>query len=223
MKILALCSLALLMLSPALVRADDLHQRIRTATHIVAERQGSVDPIPQVLLAQARGVAIGTITKAGLGIGGQGGEGVVLLHYLGDAHPTWSAPVAFSTSGGTIGAQIGFTTIRYIIILNTDAAVRMFTSPGKVAFDAQATGTAGGDTAREGESTDEMRRHSMIIFKETGGLYGGATLGGTSVQVDDDCNQEAYGDGIYVRDILSGKVPKPASASRLYALLDGIR
>ena len=41
------------------------------------------------------------------------------------------------------------------------------------------------------------------------------------MQVDDDCNQEAYGDGIYVRDILSGKVPKPASADHLYALLNG--
>ena len=223
MKILALCSLALLTFSTVLVRADDLHQRIRTATHILEERQGSVDPIPADLLAHARGIAIGTITKAGLGIGGQGGEGVVLLHYLGDAQPSWSAPVAFSTTGGTIGAQIGFTTIRYIIILNNDSAVRLFTSPGKVSFDATATGTAGGDTAREGESTDEMRQHAMIIFKETGGLYGGATLGGTSVQVDDDCNQEAYGDGVYVRDILSGKVPKPAAATKLYALLDGQR
>ena len=223
MKFFALCLLALFTFAPAVVRADDLHQRIRTATHIVAERQGSVDPIPTELLAHARGVAIGTITKAGLGIGGQGGEGIVLLHYLGDARPTWSAPVAFTTSGGTIGAQIGYTTIRYIIVLNSDAAVRMFTSPGKVAFDAQATGTAGADTAREGESTDQLRRHSMIIYKDTGGLYGGATLGGTSVQVDDDCNQEAYGDGIYVRDILSGKVPKPASAAHLYSLLDGIR
>ena len=211
------------MLSSALVHADNLHQRIRVATHIVEERQGSVDPIPAYILAHARGVAIGTITKAGLGIGGQGGEGIVLLHYLGDAHPTWSAPVAFTTSGGTIGAQIGYTTIRYIIVLNTDNAVRMFSSPGKVGFDATATGTAGGDTAREGESTHELSRHAMIIYKETGGLYGGATLGGTSIQVDDDCNQAAYGDGIYVRDILSGKVPKPESVRHLYSLLDGMR
>ena len=187
------------------------------------ERQGSVDPIPAYVLAHARGVAIGTITKAGLGIGGQGGEGVVLLHYLGDANPTWSAPVAFTTSGGTIGAQIGYTTIRYIIILNTDNAVRMFTSPGKVSFDATATGTAGADTAREGESTDQQRRHAIIIYKETGGLFGGATLGGTSVQVDEDCNEAAYGDGVYVRDILSGKVRKPNAAGHLYSLLGGGR
>src|SRR6201999_3952259 len=88
MKLLALCSVVLLTFSTALVRADDMHQLIRTATHIVEERQGSVDPIPQSILQGARGVAIGTITKAGLGIGGQGGGGVVMLHYLGDAQPT---------------------------------------------------------------------------------------------------------------------------------------
>lgn len=223
MKILALCSIALLTFSTAVLRADNMHQRIRTATHILEERQGSVDPIPADILAHARGIAIGTITKAGLGIGGQGGDGIVLLHYLGDARPTWSAPVAFTTTGGSVGAQIGYTTIRYIIILNSDSAVRMFTSPGKVSFDATASGTAGADTAHEGESTDQARRHAMIIYKETGGVYGGATLGGTSVQVDNDCNQAAYGDGIYVRQILSGKVPKPASAGRLYAILDGTR
>jgi lipid-binding SYLF domain-containing protein len=223
MKILALCSIALLTLSTALVRADNLHQRIRTATHILEQRQGSVDPIPADILAHARGIAIGTITKAGLGLGGQVGDGIVLLHYTGDANPTWSAPVAFTTTGGSVGAQIGYTTIRYIIILNTDNAVRMFTSPGKVTLDATATGTAGADTAREGASTDRLRRQAMIIYKETGGVYGGATLGGTSVQVDDDCNQAAYGDGVYVRQILSGKVPKPQSAGHLYALLGGTR
>jgi lipid-binding SYLF domain-containing protein len=223
MKFIALASVVLLTFSAMLVRADNLHERIRTATHMLAARQGSDAPIPAEILAHARGIAIGTITKAGIGIGGQGGEGIVMLHYLGDANPTWSAPVAFNMSGGSIGAQLGYTTIRYIIILNTDAAVRLFTSPGKMSWDATATGTAGDDTAREGESTEDMERHSMIIYKETGGLFGGATLGGTSVQVKDEVNQEAYGDGVYVRDILGGKVQKPHSADHLYALLNGGR
>jgi len=223
MKLIALASVLLLTFSATLVRADNLHERIRTATHMLEARQGSDAPIPTEILSRARGIAIGTITKAGIGIGGQGGEGIVLLHYLGDAHPTWSAPVAFNMSGGSVGAQLGYTTIRYIIILNTDSAVRLFTSPGKMSWDATATGTAGDDTAREGESTQDMERHSMIIYKDTGGLFGGATLGGTSVQVKDSVNQEAYGDGVYVRDILTGKVQKPRSADHLYALLDGGR
>jgi lipid-binding SYLF domain-containing protein len=219
MKFIALLSFALLTLSTALVRADSLHQRIFTATRILEERQGSLSPIPLEVLAHARGVAIGTITKAGLGIGGQGGEGIVVLHYLGDKPATWSPPVAFNTSGGSLGAQIGFTTIRYIIILNSDDAVRLFTSPGKMTFDATATGTAGADTGREGETTGSLERRAMIIYKETGGLFGGATFGGTSIEVKDEINQAAYGDHVYVRDILAGKVQAPRSAKRLDEIL----
>jgi SH3 domain-containing YSC84-like protein 1 len=223
MKFTTLLTVALLTLSTALVQASNLHERIYKATEILEQKQGSLSPIPADILAHARGIAIGTITKAGLGIGGQGGEGIVLLHYLGGNPVTWSAPVAFDMSGGSLGAQIGFTTIRYIIVLNTDAAVRMFTSTGKMTFDATATGTAGTDTGREGESTDDLERHAMIIYKETGGLYGGATFGGTSVKVDDDVNQATYGENVYVRDIFSGRVQAPRSAHRLYDLLNSIR
>ena len=220
MKLTTLLSLAFLTISTAAGHAADLHERIYTATQILEQRQGSLSPIPAEVLAHARGVAIGTITKAGLGIGGQGGQGIVILHYLGTTPATWSAPVAFDMSGGSLGAQIGFTTIRYIIILNTDDAVRLFTSAGKVSFDATATGTAGNDTGREGESTTDLRRHALIIYKDTGGLFGGATFGGTSIQVDDEVNQIAYGDHVYVRTIFSGRVPLPRSAHRLYHLLD---
>jgi lipid-binding SYLF domain-containing protein len=220
MKLITLCSLALLTLSTVAIQAADMHERIYTATRILEQKQGSLSPIPMDVLAHARGIAIGTITKAGLGIGGQGGSGIVMLHYTGSNPMTWSAPVAFNTSGGSLGAQIGFTTIRYIIVLNTDSAVRMFSNPGKVTFDATATGTAGADTGREGETSDSLEHHAMIIYKETGGLYGGATFGGTSIQVDNDVNQIAYGDHVYVRAIFSGKVPAPRSTNRLYQLLN---
>jgi lipid-binding SYLF domain-containing protein len=219
-----LLPLAFLALAPlTLVRADNMHERIRTAIHILEQRQGSVDPIPQDILSHARGVAIGTITKAGIGIGGQGGEGIVLLHYLGQTPATWSAPVAYNTSGGSIGAQLGFTTIRYIMVLNTDHAVRLFTSPGKVDWDASATGTAGADTDRDGVSSEALSRRSLIIYKETGGLYGGATLGGSTVEVKDAVNQEAYGEHIFVRDILEGRVTPPPGLERLAQILDGGR
>ena len=172
MKLITLFSIALLTLTSALGRAADLQERIYTATQILEQKQGSLSSIPPEVLAHARGVASGTITKAGLGIGGQGGEGIVLLHYLGTTPATWSAPVAFNMSGGSLGAQIGFTTIRYVIILNTDSAVRLFTSTGKMTYDATATGTAGNDTGREGESTSDLERHAMIIYKDTGGVPG---------------------------------------------------
>ena len=99
----------------------------------------------------------------------------------------------------------------------------MFTSPGKVGWDATATGTAGADTGHEGESTEDLGHRAMIIYRDTGGLFGGATFGGSTIEVKDSINQAAYGDHIFVRDILSGKVPPPKITGHLIEMLNGGR
>ena len=49
-----------------------MDQRIHDAIQIVEKRQGSADPIPAEILQNAKGVAICTIVKGGIGIGGPG-------------------------------------------------------------------------------------------------------------------------------------------------------
>src|SRR5271155_2075897 len=117
MKHLIPTSLALLLASTLFLHADNMDELIQEATQILENRQGSVDPIPTEILANAKGVAICTITKGGIGIGGQGGEGIVMVKHLGGPAPVWRAPSAFNISGASLGAQFGFTTTNYIIIL----------------------------------------------------------------------------------------------------------
>jgi lipid-binding SYLF domain-containing protein len=224
MKFLLTVSLALLFVSTASSRAAYMNERIRDATKILEKRQGSDDPIPAEILQNAKGIAVCTIVKAGIGIGGQGGEGIVMIRHLGGATPVWRAPSAFNISGGSLGAQIGFSSISYIIVLNTEHAIGQFVnSAGKLKWDATATGTAGGDTGVESESTRELEKHDVLVYRDSGGLFGGATFGGSSIEVKTEINQEAYGPHIHVRDILEGTVPPPHSADRLYELLDGKR
>jgi lipid-binding SYLF domain-containing protein len=198
-----------------------MHERIHSATEILNDKQNSDEPIPADLLAHAKGVAIFTLTKAGIGIGGQGGEGIVLLHF-GDVNAlAWTAPSAINFGGGSIGAQLGFTDTRYIIVLNTDDAVEHFTGSGKMTWNATATGTAGSTTGTEKVTTAELERRDIVVYKDTDGVFGGATLGSTTVERKNSINEEAYGDNVRARNILNGSVPHPASASRLYVLLDG--
>src|SRR5271163_4519215 len=135
MKFLLSISLTLLLASPLLTRAADMDERIHNATKIVDQRQGSDDPIPAEILQNAKGISICTILKGGIGIGGQGGEGIVLIRHLGDATPVWRAPSAFNISGASLGAQIGFTSISYIIVLNSERAIGQFIGQGKVKWD----------------------------------------------------------------------------------------
>jgi lipid-binding SYLF domain-containing protein len=201
--------------------AANLEERIYHATHILEQRQGSANPIPSEILQNARGVAICTILKGGIGIGGQGGEGIVLVHHMNpDGSRTWRAPIAFNITGASIGAQLGFSTTKYIIILNTENAVGQFLNTGKVKFDATAAGTAGNDNAVEGQSTRNLEQHAVLVYRESGGLFGGATLGGSSIDVADEINRDFYGPQVYVRTILEGRVPPPRQADHLYALLN---
>jgi lipid-binding SYLF domain-containing protein len=204
--------------------AANLEERIYNDTRILEQRQGSADPIPAEILANARGVAICTILKGGIGIGGQGGEGIMLVHHVDPTGTrTWRAPSAFNISGASIGAQLGFSTTKYIIVLNTESAVGQFLNEGKVKWDATAAGTAGDDTVVESQSTRELEQHAVLIYRDSGGIFGGATLGGSSIEVKNEINQQYYGPHVYIRDILEGRVEQPKSASRLYDLLNGGR
>ena len=223
MKFLLSTTFVFLLATSSFLHAADMDQRIRDATTIVEKRQGSADPIPAEILQHAKGIAICTIVKGGIGIGGQGGEGIVLIRHLSGAAPVWRAPSAFNISGASLGAQFGFSSISYIIVLNTEHAIGQFVGHGKVKWDATATGTAGEDTGVESQSTRDLERRDVLVYRDSGGLFGGATFGGSSIEVKTAINQDAYGDHVYVRDILDGTVPVPARAQRLYDLLDGKR
>jgi lipid-binding SYLF domain-containing protein len=84
-----------------------------------------------------------------------------------------------------------------------------------------ATGTAGSDTGTARVSTSALKRRAVVVYKDSAGIFGGATLGGTSVKRKDAINQQAYGDNVKTRNILDGNVQAPKSANRLYSLLDG--
>jgi len=220
-KLLASGLILFVLTTPDLLRAAGMHERIQTATQILRDKQLSNEPIPADLLSHAKGVAIFTATKVGLGLGGEGGEGIVLLRLRDLLSHSWTAPSAFNLAGGSVGAQIGFTEVRYIVVLNTDDAVRHFTSSGKLDWNATATGTAGSDSGTDRVSTTDLEHRDIVVYKDTGGIFGGATLGGTSVERKDMINQEAYGEDVSIKNILNGTVPRPSSANHLYSLLEG--
>ncbi len=204
------------------VRADSIRETVATATEILANKQGTAEPIPAAALQKAKGIAIFSITKAGLVFGGSGGDGVVMIRSKAKllSKKSWCAPIPMGFSGGSFGAQIGFSTLHLIVLLNSDAAVQVFTKPGKLDWDATAAGTAGSDQATEHEG-GFLSDQDVTVYKETNGLYGGATIGGAELDIQDDRIQRAYGSEVSVHDILEGKVKVPDYAARLDELMNG--
>lgn len=204
------------------VRANSVRETVGTATELLAKKQGSTEPIPAAALQKAKGVAIFSLTKAGLVVGGTGGDGVVMIRSKPKMLPmtSWCAPIPMGFSGGSFGAQIGVSAIHLIVLLNSDTAVRVFTRPGKLDWNATASGTAGKTSGTEHEG-GLLSDQDVTVYKETSGLYGGATIGGAELNIQDDRIQSAYGSESSVRDILDGKAKAPDYAARLYQLLDG--
>jgi len=188
--------------------------RIMKSTAILEEFQTSAKPIPAATLEKAAGVAILTEITAGIGIGGSGGEGI-LIRRLNNG---WSQPVAVSIGSGTLGVQLGAKGGEMVVIFNTDAGVMRAASEG-MAMVATASGTAGGSTG----STSAMSATppATEIFSRSQGLFGGAFVGGFNIQVDSKVNGETYGTIFTTLDLLEGRGTPQAGMMRIERMLDG--
>jgi lipid-binding SYLF domain-containing protein len=213
-------ALAIGFISTVTASAATLQDRISEAVTILSARQGGGSPIPESILKGAKAVAIVKISQGGLVFGGVGGQGVLVTRKPSLIGSGWSAPSAFNVSGGSFGAQIGFQNKACILVINSDRALRLFTTEGSdVKWDGTAAGTAGSTQAKASDS--QLAKLPIIVYQDVNGVFGGATFGGTTLSVSDDANQGYYGSNVYVQDILNGKVKAPASAKPLYSLLNG--
>src|SRR5437764_15462761 len=109
--LLSLLSALLLLPLPTLGSAKDegdrerLRTRLNKAGNILNEITSAPDKgVPQEILAHSQCVGvIPTMMKAGFGIGGEYGQGVVTCR----TSKGWSAPAFYRLGGGTFGLQFG--------------------------------------------------------------------------------------------------------------------
>jgi lipid-binding SYLF domain-containing protein len=169
--------------------------------------------IPQAVLKDARGLAIMTVIKAGFGISGRGGTGVVVAR----TRNGWSGPSAIGTGGAGFGFQIGAQVTEFVMILNTDAAVQAFSRDVNVTLGGDIS-VAAGPIGRTAEAAITPVA-AIYTYSRSQGLFAGVSLEGTVVGTRNDANAEHYGRPVTPEEILSGKVPPPPGATRLVQVL----
>ncbi|CAO3691244.1 unnamed protein product [Rhizopus microsporus] len=96
--------------------------------------------IPVSVIKEAKGLAIFTVVKAGFLWSGRAGSGIVVAR-LPDGK--WSAPTAIATGGVGFGAQIGADITDFVLILNSDEAVRAFSQGGNLTLGGNLSVSAG--------------------------------------------------------------------------------
>ncbi|HEY8514593.1 MAG TPA: YSC84-related protein [Candidatus Binatia bacterium] len=193
-----------------------LAEDVRQATTILERfKDMPEEGIPRAVLRDAKGLAILTVLKAGFVFSGEGGTGLVIAR-LGKS--SWSGPSAIATGGAGFGFQIGASVTEFVMVLNTDDAVKAFSHGGNIKLGADvsvAAGPVGRDIA-----AGVMPVAAVYSYSRSQGLFAGVSLEGTVIVTRDDANEEYYGRKVTADEILSGKVRPPKSAHELIRTLE---
>jgi SH3 domain-containing YSC84-like protein 1 len=169
--------------------------------------------IPPAVFRDAKGLAVLTVVKAGFIFSGRGGKGVVIVR---NGHG-WSGPSAIGTGGVGFGPQIGVESTEFVMVLNTNEAVRAFSREGNLVLGADVS-VAAGPIGRNAEA-GVAPYAAVYTYSKSQGLFAGASLEGTILMTRNDANAAYYGRSVTPQQILAGQISPPAGARSLVNVL----
>jgi lipid-binding SYLF domain-containing protein len=212
--------LALLAIAPMMYAVEPengAQKRVGVSAEVLREIFHARDKgIPEDLIAKAQCVGIvPSLKRAGFIVGAKYGKGEVVCR---TGHG-WSAPDTVRIEGGSFGFQIGAgETDLIFIVMNRhgvdDLMKDKFTLGGDASVMAGPLGRSG--TAQ----TDALMRAEILSYSRSHGIFAGVSLEGATLRPDHGDNRELYGRDVTQREILTGRVARPAVARPLYAELD---
>ncbi|MBN1837075.1 MAG: lipid-binding SYLF domain-containing protein [Spirochaetales bacterium] len=174
--------------------------------------------VPEFLLRDAHGIAIiPRVLKIGIVVGGEYGEGVVVLR---DQEQGWGNPLFVRLSGGSIGWQIGAQSSDVVLVFKTPESVEGLLR-GKFTIGVDAAAAAGPVGRRARASTDVELRAEIFSYSRSKGFFAGLSLDGAVLQIDDEANAAYYGrQYVSPTEIRDGSVQLPPTARELRRVLE---
>jgi len=197
---------------------SDAVKRLQRATQVFKEIMSAPDKgIPEDLLDKCECVGIVPgLKKAGLGLGGKYGKGVLMCR---KSDRSWTAPSFITIEGGSIGFQIGFTQIDVVMVMmNRKGVDKLIDDKFTLGADASA---AAGPVGRQTSAQTNIRLDAEILtYSRAKGLFAGISLEGATLRQDKDDNGDFYGRDVDARKILlQGTVAMPPEARPLASAL----
>ena len=169
------------------------------------------------LLRQAKAVFIvPKLIKGGFIVGGEGGNGVLMVHNRGG----WSAPGFYAIGAASFGLQAGLQQSEMIMLIMTqkglDGVLRDQFKIGAQAGISVITLGSGVEGAIGGASLPDV-----VVWSSSTGLYGGLTVDGSVIRAEPNRDSQFYGRPVTPRDVLFGSMASPAAAA-LRRDIDGL-
>jgi SH3 domain-containing YSC84-like protein 1 len=177
----------------------DASKKAESAARVFEQIMGAPDrSIPSELLDKAEAVAVFPgMLKAGFGVGGRGGSGLISRRVTGG----WSAPAFFKMGGASIGLQIGAAkTDLVLLFMNDDALKGLLGDKLEIGGEASA---AAGPVGRTASASTNLRLDAGILsYSRSKGLFAGLELKGGVINPDNNLNEALY--GLKAKEILTG-------------------
>jgi lipid-binding SYLF domain-containing protein len=167
------------------------------------------------LLRRTRAVVIvPNLIKGGFFVGGEGGQGVLLVSQGG----AWSYPAFEQLFSGSFGLQIGLEAAQLVMFAMTEKALQgLLQNEFKVGAQAGVSILMIGSNV-QGATTPKLDA-DLIVWAKAQGAYAGITLEGSVLKPNGANNRLYYGEPTTTLDILRGNV----SNIRANALRDALQ
>jgi lipid-binding SYLF domain-containing protein len=197
-----------------------LENRISDAAQVLKDMMEAPDAgIPSDLLKRSKGIIIfPSLLKAGLGVGGHYGKGVVLRR--NPSTGKWGPPAFIRLLGGSFGWQVGVQSTDLVLLIMSDVSLKsLFRDKFTIGADASvAAGPLGRDASA---ATDIGLSAGILSYSRAKGIFAGVSVKGSVVETDWEANESYYGSDVSVIDIFfKGKGVVSPAARKLIALLN---
>ncbi len=212
----AALTLVLVLCTPAFAADKQKDEETIRNANLVLQDMVNSNSISKDALARADCILIlPGVKKFGVGVGGSGGRGPLLCRAGANFSGKWSAPAMFTIGGASVGLQVGGSSTDFVLLLmNPKVVTQILTGKTKMGTDATA---AAGPGATAASATDA----DVLTYGKAKGVFAGVSLGGATVEPDNDANQRIYSQTLTATSIVRGHAVKPAGEGlTLVALLN---
>ena len=214
MKTLLRVVLFAITLSNVAFAAEAASSRLQASATVLNEIMAAPDKgIPSDILSSAKCVAVvPSLLKGGFVVGGAHGRGMATCRTA----TGWSAPAPLTTTGGSIGLQIGGQAVDLVMVIMNDRGMQALLS-SKFKLNADASMAASPVGRHTEGSTDWKLRAEVLTYSRARGLFAGISFNGAVIKQDEDATREVYGRMVDFKTILTGSVATPQSAEAFIA------
>jgi lipid-binding SYLF domain-containing protein len=180
-------------------------ETLKNATKVLSDMLSS-DKVPADVLARADCVIVlPSVKKFGFGVGGSGGRGPMTCRGGKNFSGKWSAPAMYTIGGASFGLQVGGSSTDYVLFIMSQRGLEAMLK-GKTKLGNEATAAAGPSGATNAGTVGGT---DVLTYARASGLFAGTSLGGATLQADNDANQRLYDKAVNANEIVLQNAVKP--------------